>query len=214
MNTTLLLSIASLIFIADIGAQNPDPRRAEARELMEKAQRAKAEGRGGEAEELMRKAKELQGAHGGHDDGKMDRARHEAVAREIEELHRAGKHEEAERLKRKLAGAGPGPGRPAEARERLAHVSQAIEHARAAGLKEEAAHLEQAARKMKEELARHSETAHGGPMPAEFPPAPIRELHEAMERMQGQMEKLSRAMGELREQVHAQQRGAEKKRPE
>lgn len=207
MKKTLLLSIASLIFIADIGAQNPDPRRAEARELMEKAQRAKAEGRGGEAEELMRKAKELQGAHGGHDDGKMDRARHEAVAREIEELHRAGKHDEAERLKRKLAGAGPGPGRPAEARERLAHISQAIEHARAAGLKEEAAHLEQAARRMKEELARRSETVHGEPMP-------IRELHEAMERMQGQMEKLSRAMGELREQVHALQRGTEKKRPE
>jgi prefoldin subunit 5 len=38
-------------------------------------------------------------------------------------------------------------------------------------------------------------------------------MHEAIERMQGQMEKLSRAIGELREQVQALQRGAEKHNP-
>lgn len=207
MKSNLVLSLVSLLVIACVRAQNPDPLRAETGELMEKAQRAKAEGRGGEAEDLMRKAKELQAAHAGHEKGKMERARHEAAAREIEALHRAGKHEEAERLKQKMAGAGPGPNRPgplAEGRERLAHISQAIEHTRAAGLREETEHLEQAARRMKEEMAHRGAPA-GGPISPERMHAALGEMHERMEDLRRQMQKMAHATEDLRERLDALQ---------
>ena len=163
----------------------------------------------------MRTAKKLQSEHREGEAPKMERARHEAIVREIEELHRIGKHEEANRLKQRIAESGHGPkkpGLPAVERERLMHSGQAIEHARAAGLREVAEELERIAQRMKEEIAHRERGAPGSPAGPDQMHDAMRELRDGMEELRGRTQKMARAIEELHDQVRALQGGDVKKK--
>ena len=175
--------------------------RAEAEKLVEKAKQAKSEGRGEEADQLMGQVKMIQGKlrqqlseTGGGDKAAKQRPDMERVRHEIEELHRAGKHDDAARLEQKFAGK---KGAPAEGDERIHHVMTAIEHLRAAGLNEPAEDLTRLAQKMREELQHGQSAGKPGPDRGENQ---LREVHEAMQQLRGQMEKMQRQLEELRAQ--------------
>jgi hypothetical protein len=218
MKPTLILPLVASLLLAGAQAQEPGKMRAKANELIEQAQRAKSEGHPDKAEELMRQAKRLQSESRETEKPKPERAKPEAMMREIEELNRLGRHEEAEQIKRRMvAEQGHGPKQPgpiAGDRERLAHISQAIEHARVAGLREEAEHLEQIARLVKEEMGHREHGAPGGPAGADQLQGAMREMREGMEELRVRTQKMAHAIEELRDQVRALQGGAAKKKGE
>ena len=195
---------AAVAFATGLHAQNPDQPRAEAEKFFEKAKHAKAEGRNEEAEELMRRAKGLQSEQKEGKPPKPGADKLGMAKHEIEELHRAGKHEQAEQMERKLAGMMHGKyeqGPKGGTSDRLAHVGQAIEHLRAAGLGEEAGHIEQIARRMKEEMAHRFHDSSGGKPGAEPMQGAMREMQQHVQQLTGQIEKMAHGLEELREQV-------------
>ena len=196
MKLTRLLPLLA-IFATSVAvlAQGPDKGRAQIDELMERARRAKAEGRGEEAEEIMRKAKHIEGELREGAPQKEEHDKAAGVRREIEELQKAGKHEEAERLAKKVSGGGPG-GPHAEGAERLQHLLQAVEHLRAAGLHDPAASLEGVAREMKENLGRNGALPVPGGKPHPGSSADGGDVR-------AQMQKLAHSVEELRAQVQS-----------
>ena len=189
MKTSFLLpALFGVCFTFQLAAVAQDDARAQTEQLIEKAKRAKAEGRGDEAEELMKRAKELRVAQMKEGDRERQREGDEKSARlkrEIEELRAAGKNEEADRLIARIKGE-----REGQAPDRIQHVMQAVGHLRAAGLKEPAEHLEQMARQMREE-GEHRDSNAGAP-PPEWQRM-MRETHAQLERMQLEIEELRAA---------------------
>lgn len=171
--------------------------------LLERAKKAKAEGRYDEARELAEQIRKLHGTKLKHGEGKKeDLPRMKA---EIAELHRAGKHEEAEKLQERMKQAlhrahaeGPQKEMPPEAR--LEHLMQAIQHLRMAGLNEPAEQLEQMAGRMRHEI--EARRHHEGAAHADE----IRALREHTEQLRREVE-------ELREQLKKAQSKEEVKKP-
>ncbi len=209
----------AMLLISGVNAQEKPSAGPEAGKLMERAKAAKDAGRFDEARELAEQAHRA-GA-GKHDDKARRKEKHDAhgaaperlekARREIEELHRAGKHEEAGALKRRIAEGmehkKASPMKEGEGPARLRHVMEAIRHLREAGLNEPAEGLEKLARGMREDFERHEQAEKiremrkpnddGPPRKAEGPRTGGDELRAIRE----QMEKMSRAIDELRAQV-------------
>ena len=205
--------MTALALVSGVDAQEKQPGIPEAQKLMERARQAKEAGRYQEAHELAEQAKKIGQTHregkpgpGGGAPERLEKVRHE-----IEELHRVGKHEEAEQLKRRVGEAmehrKEPPLKEGEGPERLRHVMEAIRHLREAGLKEPAEGLEKLAHGMREQLE-HLEHAEKGrkpepgpkgepPRKGDKPHPPGAELHA----MREQMEKMARAIEELRAQI-------------
>lgn len=203
----------------------------EARELAEKARQigemhhGKKDGRPGfdkeraeHLEQARRKIEELQ-REGKHEEAEQLKRR---IAGVMAEKHGGppGGHD------------GP-PGKPAEGPAKIRHLMEAIRNLREAGLNEPAESLEKVLHKMKEDFerrqkeggehargpegeGRRKEPPHpgpeagprrGAPQGPGAEPNPARELHAIRE----QVEKLSRAVEELRAQVNRRNEGGEHK---
>jgi HAMP domain-containing protein len=203
MNKLSFLGVlATLLVATGVQAQNPDSRRAEAEKLFEKANQAKAEGRGEEAEKLSIQAKKLQGEVGDRDDADREQVRR--LKREIKELRHGGKRNEAGRLDREHGGRRDQASRPlppGEPGERLRHVQEAIAHLRAAGLEEPADHLEQEARKIRGAVEQAHRNMGGRPPEPQELQAAMREMRENMQAMRGELQKMAQVVNELREQM-------------
>lgn len=211
----LFMTVAALTPVSAANAQEKKPGVPEAQQLMERARQAKEAGRYDEARELAEKARQAGGMHhegkpGTEKKGPPERL--EKVRREIEELHRTGRHEEAARLKQRVAEAiehkemtSPDEGgRP----ERLRHVMEAIRHLREAGLHEPAEGLEKMANKMREEMERRAQAGHAPRAEKACPAAG--ELHA----MREQLEKLGRAVEDLRAKIQGREEEVRKPRKE
>lgn len=208
MKTSLLATVAAAMMTAlSLSAQSVDDIRAEAARIMERAGQAKREGRmdearelGQQAEKLHRELREREGGKGGGD--KMA-----AMKREVEELHRAGKHDEAERLEHRHSGmhAPHGSDRKkagAEGPQRLQHLGEAIRHLHEAGFGGQAEELEKLAAHLKEEIMRDEMRARGGAGPEVL--EKIMAAHKAeVQSMRVEMQKMARALEELRGQVQS-----------
>jgi hypothetical protein len=218
MKTALrLFAAAALATVSFTYAQERDERPEIARNLMEKAQQAKADGRYEEAKELSERAKKLQA------EGSEAKTRREGsepgdklarVKQEIAELQRNGKREEAERLQHQLDETRKGESRgdvrspEGEGQERLRHVAQAIEHLRAAGLTDMAKNLEQQARRMRAELEQRGDGEHR---------QKTRRVHgnagADVQELRERVEQLAREVDKVREELK-RQRGADADRKE
>ena len=208
MKTSLLVTAAAAMVTAlSLSAQSVDDIRAEAARIAERAGQAKREGRMDEARELGQQAeklhRELREREGGKDGG--DKAA--AIKREVEELHRAGKHDEAERLQRRLSGMHAHQGHDkktagAEGPQRLQHLVEAIRHLHQAGFGRQAEELEKLAAHLKEEMMRDEMRARGGAGPEAL--EKIVAAHKAeVQAMREEMQKMARAVEELRGQVQS-----------
>ncbi len=213
MKLTALLAGAIAAFALAVQAESPEPKKDgkdDFHELLERAQKAKAEGRYEEARELAEQLRQKRGID--KTDRKPDGERPERMARvkeEIEELHRAGKHEEAEQLKRKYQGEfmakhRPDGKGPAPEDERLGHLQEAIKHLRAAQINEPADQLERMAEHLREELQarkraegeefrkKHPEGGKHGPEAGQ-----LREVRERLDQMNRKIEELNAKLQKL-----------------
>ena len=210
MKTAFLLTIGTLVLPALIAMAEPKAKlNTDSQDLLKRAQQAKAEGRFDEARKLAEQLRKEHGFKRKEHKGESDAGKREKLAHlksEIEKLQRAGKHQEAEELRKKFEGelrAAHKKGHPGEmpAEARLEHLMQAIQHLHAAGMKEPAGQLEQAAAKMREELAaRHH---HEGAKQDS-------EVHALRE----QVEKLKHALEEMGAQLKKAQPPGEVRKPE
>ncbi len=223
MKTTYFFYVVALaLFTAGAQAQNPDrPRpenpdrpRAEADKLFERAKQAKAEGRAEEADKLFDAAKRLQTEPRESADRGGDVEQRMRSRRAIE----LGKQNEAPRPERELGDRrdrehdghdGPPPG---DRGERMRHVTEAIGHLRAAGLNEPAEHLEQLARTMRAEPDQPPR-GFGGPPPNDQMHAALREMHDNLQALRGEVQNMARAMEELRALVKKERNDPARERP-
>jgi TolA-binding protein len=227
--TSLLVGLFFAVALAASaeGEKKPNP---QTQELLERARKAKEEGRYDEAKKLAEQLREQGGfekhgrpdaRHGGE---KAEKLHH--MKAEIEELHRAGKQEEANKLRDKFESELRSEhkdfkGEHKEPRhdvgggdERLGHLMEAIKHLRAAKINEPAEGLEHMAAQMREELERQKhasgEKHAGGEKHPMMKPGP--EDHELQE-LRGQMKQMAHAIEEMRGELN-RLRGDEVRKPE
>ncbi len=209
MKLTALLAGALVAFALSASAESPEVKKDDIHELLERAQKAKAEGRYEEAKELAEQLRQRQGFE--KRDRKPDGEKPEQLSHmkaQIDELHRAGKHEEAEQLKRKFQGEfmarhhdGKHPASPQA--ERLEHLMEAVKHLRAAKINEPAEQLERMADKMREDLeaqkraeAGHPMKHHDGRMPGEAA-GQLQAIREQLEKTNRKIEELDARLRKL-----------------
>lgn len=215
----LMIGALAAIAVA-VSAEPGDAKKGEFGELMERARKAKEEGRYDEAREIaerirkMRGMEEKRGEHLKHDGARRPDLEH--LKTKVEELNREGKHEEAEHLKKQAMGEfmahrkEGGPPKVAGGDDRLDHVMEAIKHLRAAKLNEPAENLEQVAAKLREEMevrkreeaAKHV-TKKAGPGPAAG----------ELEALRHQVKELSASLEQIRNEL-AKERGEQVKKPQ